>query len=246
MPPLYTRPRHAAPRDHGKVRAALVPAVLLASSGTALGGLAAGASAAQGAPRATAVASTIDLQAAQVDRANALELAAARADRARAAQTQAQELAAQQAAEQAAAEKAAAEKAAAEAEAARPKYARPNVGVLTSPFGYRWGGLHPGIDIAAPWGSPVVAAADGVVESARWEGGYGMCVRVRLPDGTENVYAHLSAFIASPGQQVKAGEQIAREGNTGFSTGPHLHFEVRIGGSPVNPIPWLQERGITI
>lgn len=238
MPPLYTRPRHAAPRDHGKVRAALVPAVLLASSGTALGGLAAGASAAQGAPRAAAAASPVDLQAAQLARVSVVEAAASRADRARVVQAQTQQVAA------AAAAQSAAEQEAAAAEAARPKYVRPNVGVLTSPFGARWGRLHPGIDVAAPWGTPVLAAADGVVESARVEGGYGMCVRVRLPDGTENIYAHLSGFTVSPGQQVKAGQQIAREGNTGLSTGPHLHFEVRVGGSPVNPISWLQERGV--
>jgi murein DD-endopeptidase MepM/ murein hydrolase activator NlpD len=138
----------------------------------------------------------------------------------------------------------AADAAEAAAEAARPKYARPGVGRLTSSFGNRWGRLHAGIDLAAGTGSPIRAAAAGTVVSARNEGGYGKCVRIQHADGTVTVYAHLSAFLVSAGEKVGPGEQIAREGNTGHSTGPHLHFEVRVGGAPVNPAKWLSARGV--
>ena len=259
MPPLHARPRHAAPRNHGKVRAALVPAVLLASSGSALGGLAVSASADDRAPRVTSVASTVDLRAAQSDRTQQLATAAARADRTRSqadvdvAQQQVAAQAAAAAAEQArtAAEKTAADQAAAQsaqaaAAAAAPKYVRPDVGPLSSPFGMRWGHLHAGIDLAGPWGSTVVAVADGVVESTQDEGGYGNCLRLQHPDGTETLYGHLSSFLVTPGTQVQAGQPIAREGNSGHSTGAHLHFEVHIGGTAINPIGWLQAHGIAV
>lgn len=264
MPPLYARPRHAAPRDHGKVRAALVPAVLLASTGTALGGLAANASADDRVVHVSTAASSTSLAGASAERANEVAQAALRADRARATEQvrAAQQAVAQQAADKAASDKAAADAASAAtakqaadaaaaeaaAEAAKPKYVRPDVGPLSSGFGYRWGRLHAGIDLAGPYGSAVVAVADGVVESTQWEGGYGNCVRIKHPDGTETLYGHLSAFVARPGQVVQAGQQIAREGNTGHSTGPHLHFEVHtsVGGTPINPIPWLTAHGIAV
>ncbi len=128
----------------------------------------------------------------------------------------------------------------------RADFVRPGIGRLTSGFGRRWGRLHAGIDLASGIGSPVRAVADGTVLSARSEGGYGRAVRITHEDGTVSVYAHMSAILASAGQRVQAGDLIGREGNTGHSTGPHLHFEIRINGVPINPIPWLTARGITV
>ncbi|MBC7374718.1 MAG: M23 family metallopeptidase [Frankiales bacterium] len=120
------------------------------------------------------------------------------------------------------------------------------MGRLTSSYGRRWGRLHAGIDLASGIGSPVRAVAAGVVQSSGTESGYGQAVRIRHDDGTVTVYAHMSALLVSTGEQVSPGEQIGREGNTGHSTGPHLHFEVRVNGSPIDPIPWLRERGIDV
>ncbi|MCW2613588.1 MAG: rane protein [Frankiales bacterium] len=126
------------------------------------------------------------------------------------------------------------------------KAARPGIGRLTSGYGRRWGRLHAGIDLASGIGSPVRAAAAGTVLSAGSEGGYGRCVRITHADGTVTVYAHMSALLVNDGERVEAGQQIGREGNTGHSTGPHLHFEVRVNGSPIDPIPWLRKRGIVL
>lgn len=125
-------------------------------------------------------------------------------------------------------------------------FARPGAGRLTSAYGRRWGRLHAGIDLAAGMGSPVRAAAAGVVVSGGWESGYGQVVRVRHADGTQTVYAHMSAVLVEGGDRVRAGALVGREGNTGRSTGAHLHFEVRVNGTPVNPILWLRKRGIDI
>jgi murein DD-endopeptidase MepM/ murein hydrolase activator NlpD len=127
---------------------------------------------------------------------------------------------------------------------ARPEFVRPGVGPLTSRFGSRWGRLHAGIDLASGTGAPVSAAAEGTVLSAGTEGGYGQVVRMQHADDTVTVYAHLSALVVRPGQRVAAGTVVGREGSTGHSTGPHLHFEVRIAGVPVDPLPWLQARGV--
>ena len=107
-------------------------------------------------------------------------------------------------------------------------YMKPVVGRLTSGYGPRWGGYHHGNDYGAPVGSAVVAAASGVVERVRtgWSGGYGNCIVVRHPNGTNTVYAHLSKILVKTGQTVKQGQVIAESGNTGRSTGPHLHWEV--------------------
>jgi murein DD-endopeptidase MepM/ murein hydrolase activator NlpD len=106
--------------------------------------------------------------------------------------------------------------------------------------------MHAGIDLALPIGSPVRAVGDGVVIEAGRESGYGNIVKIRLEDGTVNYYAHNSRLVVSEGEKVQAGDVIARSGNTGHSTGPHLHFEVRINGSAINPIPWLAKRGIYV
>ncbi|WNV90793.1 M23 family metallopeptidase [Umezawaea sp. Da 62-37] len=139
------------------------------------------------------------------------------------------------------------EREAAEAEAKRPKVVRPAPGVFTSGYGGRWGEMHYGIDIAGPIGDPIYAAADGVVIEAGPASGFGLWVKVEHSDGTVTVYGHMDTFSVQKGQQVAAGEQIARVGNRGFSTGPHLHFEVwNPSGMKINPLPWLNERGVTL
>ncbi|WP_313954415.1 peptidoglycan DD-metalloendopeptidase family protein [Anabaena subtropica] len=117
----------------------------------------------------------------------------------------------------------------------------PAKGVLTSGYGWRWGRMHRGIDIANAVGTPVLAAADGVVEKAGWnKGGYGILVDIRHPDGSLSRYAHNSKLLVRAGQQVNQGQQIALMGNTGFSTGPHTHFEIHESGKgAVNPIAML-------
>ncbi|HTL90154.1 MAG TPA: peptidoglycan DD-metalloendopeptidase family protein [Leptolyngbya sp.] len=125
-------------------------------------------------------------------------------------------------------------------------YMWPAKGVLTSPYGWRWGRMHKGIDIAAPVGTPVMAAATGKVVFAGWnDGGYGNLVEIKHPDGSSTLYAHNSRVLVRSGQEVRQGQQIAEMGSTGFSTGPHSHFEVHLPGrGAVNPIALLpQSRG---
>ena len=106
-------------------------------------------------------------------------------------------------------------------------YVWPAKGVLTSGYGWRWGRLHKGIDIAAPVGTPIFAAASGKVISAGWNsGGYGNLVKIRHLDGSVTLYAHNNRISVRKGQKVTQGQKIAEMGNTGFSTGPHLHFEI--------------------
>jgi len=123
------------------------------------------------------------------------------------------------------------------------RWVRPDVGVLTSPFGYRWGTLHPGDDLAGPYGSAILAATDGCIESATWDGGYGNRILMKDWDGTETLYGHMSAFVRTSGC-VTAGTVIGREGSTGFSTGPHLHFEVHVNGVAIDPLPFMAARGV--
>ncbi|MGY1840786.1 M23 family metallopeptidase [Modestobacter sp. SYSU DS0903] len=145
---------------------------------------------------------------------------------------------------------AAAVAAAAAAEAARPKAVLPVQGArLTSGFGNRWGTLHAGVDFAAPLGTPEYAVMDGVVLSAGPASGYGLAVYIQHPDGDVTVYGHMQEILVSEGQHVRAGDTIALLGNTGQSTGPHLHFEVHRGGldgEKVDPLPWLRGHGVDI
>ena len=127
----------------------------------------------------------------------------------------------------------------------RPLWVLPASGRLSSRFGPRWGSFHPGIDIAAPTGQPVQAAAAGTVMSAGWGGGYGNLIRIRHSSGTVTVYAHMSRLLVADGQTVSAGELIGEIGSTGFSTGPHLHFEVRPGDAAIDPLAWLHAHGVT-
>ncbi|OMQ14965.1 peptidase M23, partial [Modestobacter sp. VKM Ac-2676] len=120
---------------------------------------------------------------------------------------------------------------------------------LTSGFGNRWGTLHAGVDFAAPLGTPEYAAMDGVVLSAGPASGYGLAVYIQHPDGDVTVYGHMQEILVAEGQHVRAGDTIALLGNTGQSTGPHLHFEVRRGGldgEKVDPLPWLRGHGVDI
>jgi len=123
-------------------------------------------------------------------------------------------------------------------------YTWPARGTLTSGYGWRWGRMHRGIDVAGPVGTPIVAAADGTVERAGWNsGGYGNLVDIRHPDGSMTRYAHNSRILVRAGQQVRQGQQIAEMGSTGRSTGPHLHFEIHLPGQgTVNPIAHLPSR----
>ena len=112
-------------------------------------------------------------------------------------------------------------------------------GPVTSPFGYRWGRLHAGIDIAVPYGTPIHAAASGRVVIAGWVGGYGNYTCIDHGGGMATCYAHQSSFATSVGAHVSQGQVIGYVGNTGHSFGPHLHFEVRINGTPVDPLGYL-------
>jgi murein DD-endopeptidase MepM/ murein hydrolase activator NlpD len=115
----------------------------------------------------------------------------------------------------------------------------PVSGPVTSGFGYRWGRLHAGVDIAVPVGTPVHAAASGRVAIAGWVGGYGNYVCIQHSGSLSTCYGHNSSIGVSVGQSVSQGQVIAASGNTGNSTGPHVHFETRINGNPVDPMGYL-------
>lgn len=122
----------------------------------------------------------------------------------------------------------------------------PTNGEVTSRFGWRsspWGSgsgdWHPGIDIANDMGTPIIAAADGTVVSSSWYGGYGNMVEIDHGNGIITIYGHNSQNLVTPGQQVKKGQLIAHMGSTGYSTGPHLHYEIRVNGTAVNPSSFL-------
>ena len=121
------------------------------------------------------------------------------------------------------------------------KFMKPANGPITSGFGNRYhpivhkNRLHAGIDIGAGSGSPIVAAAAGTVVSAGWRGGYGNCVIIDHGGNISTLYGHMSRISVSDGQKVARGQKIGNVGSTGLATGPHLHWEVRVNGTPVNP-----------
>jgi murein DD-endopeptidase MepM/ murein hydrolase activator NlpD len=122
---------------------------------------------------------------------------------------------------------------------------QPTTGIITSGYGARWGTTHWGIDIANTIGTPIYAAGDGVVVEAGPASGFGLWVRIKHPDGSSTIYGHINRALAQTGQRVKAGELIAEMGNRGYSTGPHLHFEVwDAAGNKVDPMSWLAARGV--
>ncbi|WJK42391.1 M23 family metallopeptidase [Solwaraspora sp. WMMA2056] len=133
---------------------------------------------------------------------------------------------------------------------ASPDWVTPMPGAqITSCYGQRWGVLHAGMDLAMPAGTPVLAAGAGTVTVAGWAyTGYGISVVIDHGNGLLTHYAHLSATSVAVGDKVAPGDQIGQEGSTGDSTGPHLHFEVHVGGlwSQVDPAPWLRERGVDL
>jgi hypothetical protein len=114
-------------------------------------------------------------------------------------------------------------------------FALPYLGIMTSPFGARWGRMHTGVDISLTTGDTIVSTFDGVVRMSRWYYGYGNCVVVRHHNGLETLYGHLSSRLVNPGDLVNAGQTLGLGGSTGHSTGPHLHFETRILGKAFNP-----------
>lgn len=121
-----------------------------------------------------------------------------------------------------------------------PTYIKPiNGGRFTSGYGKRWGRLHKGVDWAVPVGTKVFASSAGTVVRADYNGGYGLCVLIQHPDGKMTRYGHNSKLLVSKGQYVEQGETIALSGNTGRSTGPHVHFEIIVNGSAVNPLKYL-------
>ncbi len=111
---------------------------------------------------------------------------------------------------------------------------------FTSGFGPRWGRMHSGTDFAGPIGTPIYSTADGVVTHAGWSSGYGRLIKIRHEFGIETRYAHLNSMDVTVGQRVSRGERIGAMGNSGRSTGPHLHYEVRVGGEPVNPMIYIR------
>jgi murein DD-endopeptidase MepM/ murein hydrolase activator NlpD len=126
------------------------------------------------------------------------------------------------------------------------RFVRPCAGAMTSPYGERWGRMHRGIDLCGHYGVTVVAAGDGVVILAgQGLSGFGNQVQIRHSDGSVTSYSHLSRILVHGGR-VSAGTPIGRTGSTGHVTGPHLHFEVKIGGVNVNPRPWLAARGVYV
>ena len=115
----------------------------------------------------------------------------------------------------------------------------PVSGPVTSGFGMRWGRMHTGIDIAVPTGTSVHASAAGVIVYSGWMSGYGYLVAVDHGNGLSTAYAHNSSLLVGVGQQVSQGQTISLSGSTGHSTGPHVHFEVRVNGIPVDPMLYL-------
>lgn len=116
---------------------------------------------------------------------------------------------------------------------------KPVSGVLTSRYGYRWGRTHTGIDIGASYGTNIKAAAAGTVTFSGWKGALGNLVVISHGNGIQTYYGHCSKLLVSAGQKVSAGQAICKVGSTGHSTGNHLHFEIRVNGSSINPQSYI-------
>lgn len=118
----------------------------------------------------------------------------------------------------------------------------PDGGSITAYFGWRvnpWPEFHQGLDLAANYGTPVHAAADGVIRSAGWDGGFGIKVDIDHENGYHTWYGHLSRVAVGPGQHVRKGEVIAFVGATGEATGPHVHYQIMLNGRAIDPLPYL-------
>jgi murein DD-endopeptidase MepM/ murein hydrolase activator NlpD len=130
-----------------------------------------------------------------------------------------------------------------------PHTVLPAQGTMSTCFCMRWGTFHYGIDLAAPLGTPIYAATDGVVLRAGPATGFGNAVYIEDTDGNTEVYGHMRYYNVKAGQVVHAGDLIAKVGSEGESTGPHLHFQIDKGseyGKPINPLPWLEARGVQV
>ncbi|GAB3364848.1 M23 family metallopeptidase [Modestobacter lapidis] len=133
--------------------------------------------------------------------------------------------------------------------ARQPKFVLPTQGRMTTCFCMRWGSMHWGLDLAAPMGTPILAASDGVVLRAGAASGYGKAIYIQDADGNVHVYGHMRHLYVEAGDAVTAGDLIAKVGSEGQSTGPHLHYEIHkggINGKPTDPEDWLAARGITL
>ena len=117
---------------------------------------------------------------------------------------------------------------------------------FSSPYGVQYGKMHGGIDLAAPEGTPYRAIHAGKVTKAGWYGGYGNVVIVQHADGTEAIYGHSAKLLVKEGQQIKAGDEIGLVGSTGHAYGTQLHLELHVNGGPIDPIPWLRDKGVDI
>lgn len=117
---------------------------------------------------------------------------------------------------------------------------------ITTLFEMRWGEMHTGLDLAAGWGTPYYAAHAGTVILARWNGGYGYNIQIDHGNGITTVYGHSSKLLVKEGQHVEAGQVIGLVGDTGYSFGDHLHFEVRINDKAIDPIPFMLAHGVDI
>ena len=120
---------------------------------------------------------------------------------------------------------------------------------LTTRFGMRWGQMHPGWDMAASLGTPIYSATDGVVIRAGRASGFGYAVYIQDAEGNVHIYGHMRYYDVDAGQTVRAGDQIAKVGNEGFSTGPHVHWQIQRGsvdGRAIDPQQWLAERGVRV
>ena len=205
--------------------------------------------------RASALTGTDSFDPADSGRADQLDAADA-ADR---TQAQADAAAAKAAADAAAAQAQVQAQVQAQADAAAQQKAQANAAAaaahnwvpfidggyqLTSGFGMRWGSMHPGQDFAVPVGTPVKAMSSGTVIFAGWQGGYGNKVEIQYWDGTVSWFCHNSKLLVTQGEKVTPGELVSMSGNTGHSTGPHIHVEIHPqDGSPVSPLPWLKKMG---
>lgn len=117
--------------------------------------------------------------------------------------------------------------------------------VKTSDFGYRWGRLHAGEDFAVSTGTNLASMSTGTVDYAGAESGYGNLVKIRYWDGTTSYFGHMSSISVNVGESVEPGQVVGQSGNTGHSTGPHLHLEIHPdGGAAIDPLPWLADRNI--
>lgn len=117
---------------------------------------------------------------------------------------------------------------------------KPSRGSISSNFGARWGEVHHGIDIASNVGDPIGAALDGVVKETSYNSVYGNMIVVNHGGGIETIYGHCSKVLVKPGQKIKRGDVIGKVGTTGRSTGPHLHFELRVNGTAINPNKYIK------